>query len=179
MFNRETFATAFQASLDALAQSETVTKRELLALSRSVLEATHETGDIQFVNKLVAILTPVNRKAAIVFFKHFTGFTYDDALKMFTKKSKKRYNESFAKSIQFLADPNNNIWSWAERNIEVEQKAFELDKVTHYLKMAMQKAKDANLSNVDLMRAVIKAGFTADDIIAIMEDVGLEADVKE
>jgi hypothetical protein len=179
MFSREKFAEAFQASIDALAQSEHVTKRELLALSRSVLEATHETGDIQYVNKLIAVLTPVNKKVAILFFKHFVGFSYDDTLKMFTKKSKKHYDEAFKRSIAFLSDPHNNIWSWAEPHVEVNKKAFALDNVTHYLQLAMQKAKDSNLSNVDLMRAVIKAGFTADDIIAIMEDVGLEAKVNE
>lgn len=179
MFSREQFAVAFAASIDALAQSENVTKRELKGLSRSVLEATHETGDIQFVNKLIAVLTPVNRKVAVVFFKHFSGFSYDDTLMMFTKKSKKRYAEAFAEYVVFMENPNNNIWTWAERNIEIEQKAFELEKVTSYLKVALQKAKDANLTHVDVMRAVIKAGITADDIIAIMEDVGLEADVKE
>jgi hypothetical protein len=179
MFNREMFVTAFTASLDALAQSENVTKRELRALSRTVLEATHETGDIQFVNKLDAILTPVNRKVAILFFKEFTGFTWDDALKMFTKKSKKRYDECHKKYVEFMADPHNSIWSWAERNIEIEPKAFDLGKVTDYVKHALKKAKDNGVTEVQVMHAIIKAGVTADMVIAIMEDVGLEAKVTE
>jgi ubiquinone biosynthesis protein UbiJ len=173
-FNREMFAVAFAASIDALAQSEHVTKRELMHLSRSVLEATHETGDIQYVNKLIAILTPVNKKVAIVFFRHFTGFSFDDKLAMFTKKSKKRYAEAFVQYVQFLADPHNNIWTWAARNIEIEQKEFDLKKVTDYVRNAMKKAPQ-----VDIMKAVIAAGITAETIIAIMGEVGLEADVKE
>lgn len=176
-FNRELFVAAFTSSIESLAQSEHVTKRELMHLSRSVLEATHETGDIQFVNKLVAILTPVNKKVAIVFFRHFTGFSFDDKLMMFTKKSKKRYNESFAEYVLFMENPHNNIWTWAERNIEIEKKDFELNKVTEYVIQSMKKAQAQGLTQVDVMKAIIKAGITADTIIAIMGEVGLEASV--
>lgn len=193
-FNRDVFAAAFQASLDMLAQSEVVTKRELMALSRSVLEATHETGDIQFVNKLIAILTPVNKKVAIVFFTHFTGFTFDDALKMFTKKSKKRYDSAHKEYVEFMADPHQNIWTWADRHIEIQAKEFELSKVTKFIENALKKALDAKLSQVDVLKAVLKGGISADSIVAIIAELsedkeamlnkvsdalGFEAEVKE
>jgi hypothetical protein len=178
-FNREFFVNAFNAAIEALAQSEQVTKRELRSLSRTVLEATHETGDIQYINKLIAILTPVHKKVAVVFFKHFSGFSYDDGLKTFTKKSKKRYDKAFLEYVAFMSDPLNNIWTWAERNIEIEQKDFDLSKVTVYMKTAMKKAKEQGKTNADVLKAVIAAGMTADDVIAIMEEVGMEATVKE
>lgn len=174
MFNRELFAAAFIISIDALAQSETVTKRELRALSRNVLEATHETGDIQFANKLVAILTPVNKRVCVLFFKAFLGFIWDDKLMMFTKKSKKKYEAAFAAYVEFMADPNNNIWTWAERNIEIEPKAFDVSKVTDYVKNTLVKAAEAGVSQADVMRAIIKAGITADTIIACMDELGFE-----
>lgn len=174
MFNREIFAAAFAASIELLIASEKVTKQELKVLSRQLLEATHETGDIQFVNRLLGVLTPVNRKVCVVFFKHFTGFSYDDKLAMFTKKSKKRYADAFAHYTEFMADPLNNLWTWAERNIEVEQKPFAVDKVTDYIKHALKNAAGAGLSQADVMRAVIKGGITADAIIACMDELGYD-----
>ena len=178
-FNREAFNEAFGAAIDALLQSEQVTKRELRSLSRTVLEATHETGDIAYVNRLIGVLSPVNRKVCIVYFKHFTGFSFDDKLGLFTKKSKKRYAKAFAEYVQFIAEPGNNVWTWAERNIEVEAKPFSVEKFGTYMKGALQKAHDDGVSNADVMRAIIKAGMDADSIIACMESLAQKDEEKE
>lgn len=178
-FNREQFVEAFGAAIDALLQSEQVTKRELRTISRTVLEATHETGDIAYVNRLIGVLSPVNRKVCIVYFKHFTGFSFDDKLGLFTKKSKKRYAKAFAEYVQFIAEPGNNVWTWAERNIEIEQKPFSVEKFGTYMKGALQKAHDDGVSNADVMRAIIKAGMDADSIIACMESLAQKDEEKE
>lgn len=178
-FNREVFAEQFAAAIDALLASEQVTKRELRAVSRTVLEATHETGDIQYVNRLIGVLSPVNRKVAIVFFRHFTGFSFDDKLGMFTKKSKKRYPQSFADYVEFIAEPANNIWTWAERNIEVEQKPLDFEKLGKLAKGMLTRAAEANISQADVMRALIKAGVTADTIIACLDELGFEVNKGE
>ena len=178
-FNREAFNEAFGAAIDALLQSEQVTKRELRSLSRTVLEATHETGDIAYVNRLIGVLSPVNRKVCIIYFKHFTGFSFDDKLGLFTKKSKKRYAKAFAEYVQFIAEPGNNVWTWAERNIEVEVKPFSVEKFGTYMKGALQKAHDDGVSNADVMRAIIKAGMDADSIIACMESLAQKDEEKE
>lgn len=178
-FNREQFVEAFGAAIDALLQSEQVTKRELRTISRTVLEATHETGDIAYVNRLIGVLSPVNRKVCIVYFKHFTGFSFDDKLGLFTKKSKKRYAKAFAEYVQFISEPGNNVWTWAERNIEIEQKPFSVEKFGTYMKGALQKAHDDGVSNADVMRAIIKAGMDADSIIACMESLAQKDEDKE
>ena len=178
-FNREAFVEAFAAAIDALLQSEQITKRELRTLSRTVLEATHETGDIAFVNRLVGVLTPVNRKVCIVYFKHFTGFSFDDRLSLFTKKSKKRYAKAFAEYVQFIAEPGSNVWTWAERNIEIEAKPFSVEKFGTYIKGALQKAHDDGFTNADVMRAIIKAGMDADSIIACMDSLASKEEDKE
>lgn len=178
-FNREQFVEAFGAAIDALLQSEQVTKRELRTISRTVLEATHETGDIAYVNRLIGVLSPVNRKVCIVYFKHFTGFSFDDKLGLFTKKSKKRYAKAFAEYVQFIAEPGNNVWTWAERNIEIEQKPFSVEKFGTYMKGALQKAHDDGVSNADVMRAIIKAGMDVDSIIACMESLAQKDEDKE
>ena len=174
-FDKAVFESAFGVALIALASSEKVTKENLKTLSRTVLEAVHVTGDIGYVNRLIEVLTPVNKRTAIVYFKHFAGFSFDDVLGIFTKKSKKRYDEANTLSKDFLEDPLNNIWTWAARNIVVEQRAFTLDVVTNNVKMYLQKAKDNGMSDKDVMRAIIKGGITADCIIGIMDELGYDA----
>jgi hypothetical protein len=173
-FNKATFEAAFALSIVALATSERVTKAELQVQSRNVLEAVHVTGDIGYANRLIEVLTPVNKKTAIVYFKHFAGFSFDDTLGIFTKKSKKRYEAAHKESLVFLEDPLNNIWTWAARNVTVEQKAFSLDTVTNNVKLYLQKAKDQGMTDKDVMRAIIKGGITADCIIAMMDELGYD-----
>lgn len=169
-FNRETFAAAFISAIDALSQSEAVTKRELRALSRDLLVALHEgcagvAGDNQYMNKLLQVLTPVNRKVAVVFFRHFSGFSYDDKLLAFTKKSKKRYDQAHRDYVEFIAEPANNIWTWAERNIEVEQKPFDGEKLQKAAKAMLARAGEAGFQQSDVLKAFIKNGLTLDTII--------------
>lgn len=175
-FDVKAFEAAFAKSIVKLISSERITKAELQTLSRTVLYAVHVTGDIDYCNRLIEVLTPVNKKVAIVYFKHFAGFSFDDALSLFTKKSKKRYEEAHKLAMEFLDDPMNNIWSWAARNIEIEQKEFTLDKVTEGVKQMMKKAGNAGFSQADVMRAIIKAGVEIDTIIACMDSF---ADVEK
>lgn len=177
-FNRGYFEDRFTESLDTLKQSEAITRRELRDLSRSVLEALHMTEDSSFINRLIVVLTPVNRKVAIEYFKHFSGFHYDDKLSSFTKKNKKVYAEKAQASFEFLAEPSNNIWTWAERNIEVTAKEFTLDTVTKYVESTLKKAEKNGFNQADVMRAIIKGGMTADAIIAIMDELGYDAHVE-
>src|SRR6478735_4895380 len=145
VFNRAQFEINFAASIDALQQSEGVTKRELRVLSRTVLEAHHSTGDVVFINKLLEVLTPLNKRVCILFFKEFSGFMWDDQLKRFTKKSKKNYDNAHKMYVEFMADPNNNIWSWAERNVKIEQKPFDVKKVTDFIKGAIKKSNQKDV----------------------------------
>ena len=182
-FDKAAFEVAFSTSIIALIGSEKVTKAQLQTCSRTVLEAVHATGDIGYANRLVDVLTPVNKKTSVVFFKHFTGFSFDDKLNMFTKKSKKRYNGAHAESVAFLEDPMNNIWSWAARNLrDPEVKQFTLDAVTKGIEGYLKKANANGISQEDVMRAIIKGGITADAILAIMGDIGYDeavVDTKE
>lgn len=178
-FDKAAFEVAFSTSIIALIGSEKVTKAQLQTCSRTVLEAVHATGDIGYANRLIDVLTPVNKKVAVVFFKHFTGFSFDDKLNMFTKKSKKRYEQSHVDAMEFLDDPMNNIWSWAARNIDVTPKEFTLDAVTKGIEGYLKKANDNGISQADVMRAIIKGGITADAILAIMGDIGYDADVVD
>jgi hypothetical protein len=178
-FDRIVFDKSFKAALAKLSRSEKVTREVLSTLSRTVLEAIHATGDVGFVNQLVAVLTPVNKKVCRLFFKEFSGFMHDDQSGLFTKKSKKNYEKAKAAALAFLEDPHQNIWTWAERNIEIERKAWEVAQVTEFMARAIKKAEGQNLTKGDVLKAVIAGGFTVDDLIAVMDTMeGVEVKVN-
>ncbi len=174
MFDKATFEKHFAASIEKLANSENVTRKELKELSRSVLEAWHDTGNVVYVNRLLKVLTPINKKTAIVFFKFFSGFSFDDVMGEFTHKSKKRYDKAHKASVDFLADPHQNIWTWAERHIEVEQKPFSIENVEKFMTRAIKQAAGVGMSQVDLLKAVFKAGIDPQCIVEVMDQLGYE-----
>jgi hypothetical protein len=169
-FDKSAFEQAFGASLIVLAGSEKVTKAELQVLSRTVLEAWHITGDVCYANKLIRVLTPVNKKVAVAFFIHFSGFSFDSNLMEFTKKSKKRYEEAHKLAMQLLEDPNQNIWTWADRHIDIVKKEFSLADVTATTKRFIDKAQKANIKQVDLLRAILAGGLTMETLLEAMSD---------
>lgn len=179
--NRAQFQAAFAASLEAIAQAEVVTKRELKSLSRTLLTALHGLeddtlqGDIQYINMLLGVLTPINRKTAVLFFKEFTGFHYDartkenpGATETFTKKSAKHGPEARKLAIEFLQDPNNNIWSWAERNIEVERRPFDMKKVTKVVEKALD---EAGGDQMPVLRAILEGGITVEGVMILLDEL--------
>lgn len=167
MFDKATYNPIYEASLKTLAKSEKVTRQELLTLSRSVLEAVHATEDIGYVNRLLAVLTPVNRKVCVLYFAEFTGFKQDEGT--FTKKDKKNYDEAAAKAAAWLEDPLNNVWTWADRNVQVEAKPFDLAKVTQMVGQFIKKAEKEQITQVQVLRAVFAAGFDPAALVEAMK----------
>lgn len=178
MFNKQLFDLAFQQALELLDGAERITKETLKDLSRTVLEAHHNTQDIGYVNRLVSVLTPMNKRTAILYFKAFTGFSFDQDTGLFGKKAKKNYDKALADSNEFLAEPHNNIWSWAERNVELEVKKLDLSKITVFIKGALKKAENEGLKQSDVLKAVFDAGVEVDSIIALMGEM-YNIDVEE
>ena len=177
-FDKKVFDKEFNRRIGQLGKAEASVRAELNVLSRGVLEAVHATEQIGYVNQLLAVLTPVNRKAAVVFFKHFAGFHYDEVTRMFTKKSKKRYEQAHKNAMEFLQDPNNNMFSWAERHIEVEQKPFDQAsflKAQHKAFIrAVQQARDNGIDQKELFAAMFKPeegkpGLDVNALVAVLE----------
>lgn len=177
-FDKKVFDKEFNRRIGQLGKAEASVRSELNVLSRGVLEAVHATEQIGYVNQLLAVLTPVNRKAAVVFFKHFAGFHYDEVSRMFTKKSKKRYEQAHKNAMEFLQDPNNNMFSWAERHIEVEQKPFDQAsflKAQHKAFIrAVQQARDNGIDQKELFAAMFKPeegkpGLDVNALVAVLE----------
>ncbi len=159
-----------------LAENERITKGLLSELSREVLELVlidegKDTGkgteDSRTINELINVLTPVNKRAAIVFFKHFAPFisatNEQGEWTGFGKKDKKNWDDKVKQVKEFLADPHNNLWTWADRNIEVEAKPYNVAKVTKEIEKALKKANKA-----DVIRAIMAGGLELADILEVM-----------
>lgn len=174
MFDRAVFEVSFDKSIKSLAKAEKATKELVRSLSREVLEAHHETGDVRFINEFVSVLTPMNKKVAILYFKEFSGHNELDGL--FGKKNKKGYDEALKKSKEFLEDPMNNMWSWAERNVKVEKKAIDYKaKIIKDIQSSMDAEKNANpLDEGEVMEAVLAAGISAATILKLMEKIAAQ-----
>ena len=174
MFDRTKFYSTFDARLATLAQAEKMTKDMVRDLSRDTLAITHEIQDIGFVNRFIDVLTPMNRKTAILFFKEFSGFKWDDTEIKFVQKDKKNYDKAQAKSVAALDDPHFNMWTWAEKNVTVEAKPFDLSKVTVFAKQALKKAEENGIKQSDLLKAFFAGGFEPDALVAFMEQMAGE-----
>lgn len=114
--------------LEAIMAAEKITRVELGAMSRELLIYVPDTHDIDIVNRLLGVLTPVNRRTAILFFKHFLPWDAEnDADNVFSKfgkmhKGEKKVARKLDLITEFLSDENNTIWTWSDENIEIEQK---------------------------------------------------------
>jgi len=182
---RQEFIDAFTVTLGAIRGAEDVTKRELKPLSRTLLSALHGTvdalvtGDIQFINETLAVLSPVNRRVAVLFFKHFSGFHYGEDLGIFTKKNQKTYADAKAAAEKAMEDPLFNIFTWSETKVEIEAKPFDPEKVTTFLKNAIKKAQKDNKPRSDVLRAVFGAGFTVVEVSQMMNLMAAEAEALD
>lgn len=178
-FNKEAFEGRFNASLLALQGAEAIVRSEVRALSRSVLEALHITENVGYVNAFLEVLTPVNKKAMMLYFQAFSGFHYDSKGETFTKKDKQTYDDKAKLSLDFLEDPMNNFWSWSQRNVSIESKEFSMDVVTKNVENLLKKATKNKFSQVDVLRAILKAGITAESILEVMDDLGFDVVEEE
>ena len=168
-FDKKAFEQAFNGAIKTLTKAETTVKEQVRALSRSVLEATHATGDVSYVNKMLRALTPMNRKTAALYFKDFLGFHFDDKLKEFTGKNKKEYDEKHSAAMEFLEDPLNNMWSWVERQgVEVEKKVATLETLEKYVHNFIRKNQGI-FTNEEIAATILRAGVTVETLIVMMQ----------
>lgn len=174
-FNLQNFFNSFELNIRALKESERVTKSTLGFLSRDVLEALHSEGktqgDVQYINRLLDVLTPVNRKVAVLFFQAFSGHLFNEKTQLFGKKDKLLYAEKQTIAMAHLLDSEWNIWVWAADNVKVEGKPLTLEKITQTVKQMMKKAEDNGLKHADVIKAILAGGIEADDMLAIMDAV--------
>lgn len=175
-FDAVSFFNSFNITLKALAESERITKDALRSLSRECLMLVHyesnKQGDISPINQVLSVLTPMNRKTWILFMQEFTGFLFSEQEQKFMRKDKANYEAKCKAACELLDDPHQNIWTWAERNIKVEKKAFKLETLGKDVKKALEAVDEegnALYSKADVLRTVLENGIDADDLIAMLQ----------
>lgn len=183
MMTREAFVPRFEGAVVRLGRTELITKEVVRQLSRDLLVAFHFSdpqslkGDVQFINRFLSALSPVNRRAAKVFFQSLGGLHYDDKVNLFTKVSKKRAIPAREAAQKFLSDPNASLWTWQRDNIAVEKAPRPVaEKVASYIKGAL---KDG--SQEDILRGVFAGGVSilaAERILAEMVKAQADAEAQ-
>ena len=173
MFDKNQFDQSYKDNIKKLAASEKITKDLLRSMSREVLEAHHATGDVAYINGIIAVLSPMNRKMCILFYKEFSGHLCNEE-GVFGKKDKKRYDEAHKKSFDGLEDPHFNVFSWAERNVEVERKPFTLGKLQQQMGSLVKKAEENKISHADIIRAMFANGIEIGEFMKVVEHMAEE-----
>jgi hypothetical protein len=183
-FNASTFFFNFEIALRAIREAERITKDTLRSLSRELLMQIHYEsklqGDIQPANRLLEVLSPMNRKTFVLFMQEFSGFNFDEETGLFGKKNKKEYDARCKLACESLDDPHFNLWTWAERNVKVEKKRFKLETLSKDVKRALEEEGEDGkplYSKADVVKTILEGGLSIDDLILIMQEMG-ELDIK-
>lgn len=104
--------------------------------------------------------------------QEYAGFIYSEKDGLFVRKDKGSYDAKLAKAIEALEDPHFNIWTWAERNVKMEKKAFKLDTLTKDVKKALSAKDDdgvALYNQADVVRALFEGGLTVEALRAALD----------
>lgn len=177
MFNLDTLKETFDARIEKLEGGEAIVREQLRDLSRDVLFALHLHENIVYVNRLLAAkMTVMNRKTMLLFLQEFTGFHYSEKEGGFTKKDKKSFDAKKEKAIFNLDDPMFNFWTWVDRNVEPEVKAFDPAKVTKYIGSAFKKAEKDGFTKADVILALFKDGMFQQELTNVLREMGQPVD---
>ena len=168
--------------IEAIANAEKITKSELGHVSRELLLYVPESNDIDVVNKLLLVLTPMNKSTAILFFKHFLPWTAEETgegdFSRFSGKMKKekQVDRKLAAIKEFLSVEENNIWTWAGQNVNVEYKPKDFaSQVTKAVQTALKGEKKENgetppLPVQDIIAAVLRAGIPVEAMLTLAQE---------
>lgn len=169
--------------IEALGNAEKVTKESLITLSRDVLEYImvdqgngKASEDSQVANRLLDVLTPVNKKVCIAFLSHFLAFhtskNEEGEFVSFGKKDKQHWDKKLDLVISFLAEPHNNVWTWADRNIEIAPKPMDFAKLNQAMGQLIKKAEKAHLGHENVIRAMLANGISLDELLVVIKAAG-------
>ena len=181
---KPTLKATINTRIETLRASERITKLELSLISREILayvmgddgvvEASH---DIDSVNRLIAVLTPMNKKTACLFFSTFLPFAFDEQTCKFGSMQKKKALKQAGLIPEFLADAGNDIWVWAENNIKMEKKNIDYlaNIVKDVAKALDEDGQDASIK--DVMLAVMEGGVSGTDIMGMLEALAIDDEI--
>jgi hypothetical protein len=168
---------AVYAMIEEIAAAEKITRKVLGAISRDLLIYVPDSHDIDSVNRLLGVLTPMNRLAAIHYFGHFLPWEQEkDADENFIRFGKmtqgdKKVKRKLEAINEWLADEKNNIWVWSKANLDVKPKNFGM-LIAKAIKKALEGDEDSKsppLSRDQVLDAVFEGGIHIDDLLDAVE----------
>lgn len=179
------FDAEFDKALETLGASEKVTKDTLKVYANLAVDACHQFGQPAYLNKLRSVLTPVNMRAFTEFAIHFSGYHFDKDAMLFDKKSKKRYANALEMWSKFREDPLNNLWTWQKTGLRIEAHPFNVEDLKSSFAKTWKKAHQANLSNVEILKAMLSvadkdahAVFSIQDVSEALMSMGIEGNLS-
>lgn len=111
--------TSLYALLETLAEAEKITRVTLREISRDALLYVLDSNDIDYINRVIGVCSPVNRLAAIEYFSEFLPWQVEkDKEKKFIRFSKKmkgkKVPQARAKISDWLSVEEHDIWHWSK-----------------------------------------------------------------
>ena len=94
--------------------------------------------------------------------------------KKYPESLKKQFEEKKANALVFLADPHNNIWTWAKIHLEMEVKAFDINAVAKYFSNVLKRAEKAGYTDADVLAQVFASGIDIDAITLAMKQLSVK-----
>lgn len=166
----QTLKTIVKNRTNRIKTSEAKSKQEIAEQSRDILVYVMQSQDIAEVNRLLSVLSPMNLKTAQVFFRHFLPWNMPKDDVVFGKKIRgTKVTDTKQKLIDdFLANKDNNIWTWASTNIEVKPRPKNYAKnITNMIERALND-DDQGISQRDVLHAVMAGGL---DMVGLVDAI--------
>lgn len=176
--NQPDMAQKIETNIKKLEGSEKITKATLSTLSRDCLEYIVLNGstDVATVNRLLSVLTPVNKRAAIMFFAAFLPYKVDGEAEHVVGgklKGDDRITKKVEATKAFLSDPKNDIWTWQAVSLKVESKDVDWGAIIERnVKTALEKGYEP----YNVLVNCLNAGVTME---ALMEMVKVKGEAIE
>lgn len=164
------------AHITAIAAAEKITRASLGEISRELLMYVPDTKDIDLVNRLLIVLTPMNKATAVLYFKHFLPWEFEEDNAKFGSmmQGDKKIKRRIDMISEFLSDTDNNIWTWADVNVNIERIKPDLGlSITEAVNKALvgtkqTKTKEAAepITKAEALAAFMDADINLDDVLA-------------
>ena len=173
------------AKIEILAQAEKITKKQLSELSRDLLVYVYDSNDVDAINRTIAVLTPMNKRTAALYFPTFVAWAFDETTNTFGKKKKAKVATKIeADATAFLTDETNDIWKWAIENINMEVKPKNYaGKITKLVAASLNDETDEGLELTDLVKAILASeAVSLNELVSAMSTptvTGDNADSEE
>lgn len=172
---------AINAKINLLGEAERVTKAVLSELSRECLTYLVLDGstDIDTVNRLLGVLTPMNKVTTQHYFTAFLPWKFNQETGTFGAmiKGDKALTAKVDKVKDWLDTPNNDIWSWAAVNMELKPRQSFEDRIAAVIKQALDGIADKDtreglpaISPADVLKAVVAGGVPIDTVYELLDD---------